>query len=248
MKRIIISGAIVATMTSANAANIIDGNPLYNPGQGHFYNILTPMQVNTNWDLFKITEQFGYGITDSVSLMIETSGSYDSSDHPEFGKWAWNDLAVGLNWELPKNGEQESEIYFRGEQMYRTKHNLETVAYNWTLGARMGRVTDKWTVAGVVELDYLNDDLPQNTFDSWAMTVGMQGQYIIDSSWNLVGGVMFDFDLFDKYYDGERLRVEFGVNYNLDATKYVGMYVAKDVVHSFEDAPMTLSLDFGIDF
>ena len=59
---------------------------------------------------------------------------------------------------------------------------------------------------------------------------------------------MFDFDLFDKYYDGERLRVELGLNYNLDATKYVGMYVAKDVVHSFDSAPMVFGLNFGIDF
>ena len=59
---------------------------------------------------------------------------------------------------------------------------------------------------------------------------------------------MFDFDLFDNYYDGERLMLEFGVNYNLDATKYLGVYAKKDLVHSFEHSPAVMGMVFGVVF
>ena len=113
---------------------------------------------------------------------------------------------------------------------------------------RVGRMTDSWTVAGVVELDYLNDDLPQDTFDAWAMTVGIQGQYIINDNWNWTTELMFDFDLFDKYYDGEQLRLKIGANYNLDESKYVGFYIGKDLVHSFKRSPAEVGVLFGITF
>jgi len=248
MKRIIISGAIIATMTSANAANIIDGNPLYHPAQGRFYNIFTPLEVNSEFDRFVMADEFGYGITDRLSAMVQTAGSYDSSDNPEFGKWSWNHLQVGLDWTVVNQGENHAEIYGRGMQVYDTRQHLETIAYNWTVGTRMGRVTDKWTVAGLVEIDYLNDDVDYKNSDAWAMTVGIQGQYIVDDKWNWVGELMFDFDLFDKYYDGEQLRLKVGANYNLGATKYIGFYVQKDLVHSFQHRPATIGVTFGADF
>lgn len=248
MKHIFISGAIIATVTSANAANIINGNPLYSPTQGRFYNLFTPIEVNSEFDRFVMADEFGYGITDSLVAMIQTTGSYDSSDNPEFGKWSWNHLQVGLDWTVLDDGQYQAEIYGRGMQVYDTRSRLETVAYNWTLGAQVGRVTEKWTVAGVVEVDYLNDDMPHDTFDAWAMTVGIQGQYIVNDKWNWVGELMFDFDLYDDYYNGEQLRLKGGLNYNLDATKYLGFYVAKDLVHSFKHAPATIGVVFGIDF
>jgi len=248
MKHIIISGAIIATMTSANAANIIDGNPLYHPAQGRFYNIFTPLEVNSEFDRFVMADEFGYGITDRLSAMVQTAGSYDSSDNPEFGKWSWNHLQVGLDWTVVNQGENHAEIYGRGMQVYDTRQHLETIAYNWTVGTRMGRVTDKWTVAGLVEIDYLNDDVDYKNSDAWAMTVGIQGQYIVDDKWNWVGELMFDFDLFDKYYDGEQLRLKVGANYNLGATKYIGFYVQKDLVHSFQHRPATIGVTFGADF
>lgn len=248
MKRIFIFGLLVGITTGATAGNVIDGNPFYNPAQGRFYNVWTPIELNTKFEKFVVTDELGYGVSDDFAIHIATSGSYDSSDNPEFGKWAWNDLEFGFDWNLWDCDGQNAELYGDVTQVYNTKNHLETVAYNWQFGARVGRMADNWTVAGVLELDYLNDDLPHDTFDAWAMTVGVMGQYLLDSSWNLVGELMFDFDLFDDYYDGERLRVKFGVNYNLDATKYIGAYVAKDVVHSFDDAPVYFSLDFGIDF
>ncbi len=249
MKKILfVPVATVLVATSASAANVINGNPFYSPAQGRFYNILTPIELNTKFEQFYMRDEFGYGITDGLTVSLSTSGSYDSSDDPEFGKWAWNNLQLGIDWSVLTQGEKRADIYASVTQVYNTKDSLETVAYNWTLGARVGRTTDFWTVAGVVELDYLKDDLPHFNRDAWAMTVGIQGQYLIDSSWNLVAELMFDFDLFDEYYDGEHLRLGFGINYNIDAFKYIGFYTEKDVVHSFERAPMAFKVQFGVDF
>ncbi len=249
MKKLIVSvGALFCFSVTANAANVINGNPLYRPAQGRFYNLFTPIEANSKFDRFVMADEFGYGVSDDFAISVATSGSYDSSDNPEFGKWAWNDLEFGFDWDLWHENEAHAEIYGDVKQVYNTKDNLQTIAYNWTAGARVGRMTNKWTVVGVVQVDYLNDDLPHDTFDAWAMTVGIQGQYILGEQWNLVGELMFDFDLFEEYYDGERLRLKVGANYNLDATKYIGVYAAKDLVHSFDAAPMVFGLNFGIDF
>lgn len=249
MKKIFVFSAVLFVFSSvANATNVINGNPLYNPARGRFYNIFTPVELNTKLERFVLSDELGYGVSDEFAIHVATSGSYDSSDHPEFGKWAWNDLEFGFDWDLWDEGEHHAEIYGDVKQIYNTRDNLQTVAYNWTVGARMGRMTDDWTVVGVVQVDYLNDDLPNDTFDAWAMTVGMQGQYILDNNWNFVANLMFDFDLFDNYYDGEQLRFGVGLNYNIDTTKYLGMYVEKDVVHSFERAPAKIGVVFGIDF
>lgn len=249
MKKVFVLSGVLGLVTfSANAANVINGNPFYNPAQGRFYNILTPVKFNSKLNQFVLADEFGYGVSDDFAIHIATSGSYDSSDNPQFGKWSWNDLEFGFDWNLWQENELVAEVYGDVKQVYNTKHTLETIAYNWTLGARVGRMTETWSLAGIVELDYLNDDLPQDIFDAWAMTVGMQGQYILNNKWNLVGELLFDFDLFDDYYDGERLRVGVGVNYNFDETKYLGLSVSKDMVHSFNSAPAYFSLNFGIDF
>lgn len=249
MKKIFVIGALVMMSGGVWAENVINGNPFYHPAQGRFYNVLTPVQMNSKFDRFVVRDEFGYGVTNNLAVMVSTSGSYDSSDNPEFGKWSWNDLEIGFDWALlhDETGNM-AEVYGRGMQIYDTKHHLETIAYNWTAGARVGRMTDSWSLAGVVQVDYLKDDVSHYDHDAWAMRVGMQGQYIIDSCWNFTGELMFDFDLFDDYYNGERLVLELGLNYNLDETKYIGVYTSKDLVHSFDSAPMAFGVQFGVEF
>ena len=61
-KMFLFSGVLVCLSGVANAGNIINGNPFYNPAQGRFYNILTPVQANSEFDRFVIADEFGYGI------------------------------------------------------------------------------------------------------------------------------------------------------------------------------------------
>ncbi len=248
MKNMFVIGALVLASGGAWAESVINGNPFYHPGAGDFYNVFTPIEFNTKFERFVMRDEFGYGITDNVSIMLSTSGSYDSGDEPEFGKWAWNDLEIGVDWSLYHQDDIIAEVYGRGKQLYDTKDGLETIAYNWTVGARVGRMTDKWTVAGVVQVDYIKDDLAHYNHDAWAMSVGLQGQYLIDSDWNIIAGLMFDYDLFDKYYDEEQLDFKLGLNYNFDNSKYLGVYLSKDVIRSFDDAPMYVGVNFGLEF
>lgn len=248
MKKIFVLLGMFGIVGAGHAANVINGGPFDGPLAGGFYNVWTPLEVNSKFERFVMSEDFEYGITDDFSISVSTSGSYDSSDNPQYGKWSWNNLDFGFDWDLWHENQLHAEVYGDVKQMYDTRENLQTIAYNWTAGARVGRMTDNWTVAGVVQVDYLNDDLPHDTFEAWAMTVGVQGQYIVNNRWNWVGELMFDFDLFDDYYDGEQLRLKIGANYNLDATKYVGVYAQKDLVHSFESSPAEIGIVFGVDF
>jgi hypothetical protein len=248
MNKLIVLSALAFVTGAANAGNIINDNVFYGPVKGRFYNIVTPVEFNTKFEQFYTYDEFGYGITDSLTVALKTMASYDSSNNPEFGKWAWNNLSLELDWSVLGQGEQRADIYARIQQLYNTKDGLETVAYNWTLGTHVGRMAENWTLAGIVELDYIKDDVSRYDSDAWAMTVGLFGQYLIDSSWSLIGKLDFDFDLYEKYYDEMRLMLELGANYNIDATKYIGLYISKDLVRDFEDAPMVFGGKFGIDF
>lgn len=248
MKKIFVLLGMFGIVGAGHAANVINGGPFDGPLAGGFYNVWTPLEVNSKFERFVMSEDFEYGITDDFSISVSTSGSYDSSDNPQYGKWSWNNLDFGFDWDLWHENQLHAEVYGDVKQMYDTRENLQTIAYNWTAGARVGRMTDNWTVAGVVQVDYLNDDVDYKNADALAMTVGVQGQYIVNKNWNWVGELMFDFDLFDDYYDGEQLRLKIGANYNLDATKYVGVYAQKDLVHSFESSPAEIGIVFGVDF
>ena len=249
MKRIFfISGALAIVSSMADADNIINGNPFYSPMKGRFYNVLTPIEFNTKFEQFYLRDEFGFGITDALTVSLSTVASYDSSDNPEFGKWAWNNLGLELDWSILGQGENQADIYVGVMQVYNTKHDLEAIEYDWKIGARVGRMTKKWTLAGVVEINYIKDDVSQYDKDAWAMTVGIQGQYLLNSHWNITGELDFDFDLYDVYYNEMRLVFELGVNYNISPTKYIGIYTSKDVTRDFDVAPMVFGGRFGIDF
>ena len=95
-KMFVLSGVLTMVSGVASAANVINGNPFYGPKQGRFYNLFTPIEMNSEFDKFVMADEFGYGITDQFTFHVATSGSYDSSDNPQFGKWAWNDLEFGF--------------------------------------------------------------------------------------------------------------------------------------------------------
>ena len=248
MNKFCVMGAVMFMSGAVYADVVINDNPFYGPQKGVFYNIITPIEFNTKFEQFYLRDEFGYGITDALTVSLSTVGSYDSSDRPEFGKWSWNDLMVGLDWSILEQGENQADLYASVKQVYDTKHDLETIGYNWTLGARVGRMTKNWTLAGIVELDYIKDDLPHHDKDAWAMTVGIEGQYVLNQKWSMIASVDFDFDLYDVYYDEMRLVLETGLNYNFGAMKYLGVYTSKDVTRNFDDAPMVFGGRFGVQF
>ena len=250
MKKIFLLSVLVSGIAqTANATHVFNGNPMYHPGRGRFYNVLSPIEFDTKFERFVVADEFGYGISDALTVLIQTSGSYDSSDSPEFGKWAWNDLGVGVEWAVDDSGNYHTEIFGGVTQNYDMRHDFDVAGYNWTLGTRVGRFFDDWTFAGVVRVDYLYGTNNPFNYDAWGMSVGMEGQYILNPQWNFVADLMFNFDLFDDYYDyAEQLVIDFGINYNFSDTKYIGARVSKDWAHSFYRAPMVFKFQFGSEF
>ena len=60
-------------VSGAHAANIIDGNPLYRPDEGRFYSVTSVGSHTKAVDEVGISEEFGYGITDRLAVVMETS-------------------------------------------------------------------------------------------------------------------------------------------------------------------------------
>ena len=95
------------------------------------------------------------------------------------------------------------------------------------------------------EYDYLN----AGAFD-WGVRglknyrLGVEGQYVFDANWNVVAKVTYEMpEWIDNFFTGK-----LGVNYNFDATKYLGVYVFQ-TLHDGEFADDTgLGLQFGIQF
>ena len=83
-------------------------------------------------------------------------------------------------------------------------------------------------------------------------TLGVDGQFVINDDWNLVAGVEYS-GLSDSWADNEgEWDGYFGVNYNIDSTKYIGAYVAGEMSHKTGDwkwhEGMGFGVKFGVDF
>ena len=60
MKKVfVLSGALVFVSGGAGTANIINGNPMYGPAKGRFYNLFTPVQANSEFNRFVMADEFG---------------------------------------------------------------------------------------------------------------------------------------------------------------------------------------------
>ena len=84
------------------------------------------------------------------------------------------------------------------------------------------------------------------------LRVGIDGQYVLCPAWNLVAGVEYTGFLDDAFDNAGRWNGQFGVNYNIDATKFVGAYISGEMAHytgdwEFEDG-FGFGFKFGVDF
>lgn len=248
MKKLALTSLLaVFAVSGANAANVISGNPLYRPDTGHFYSV-TSLDMDTDYENFALGEDFGYGISDKMSLFMNTTGSYDSSDTPILGKYSWNNFLLGMSYRYLDQNEWKADFYGKVKQDYNSKDTLETTWYNWTAGTKFGYVMSDWTVAGTVEMNYLTDDQESFDYDAWAMKFGLEGQYSMDSNWNMVAGLDYTANMDDTYVIGNPLIAKLGVNYNMDATKYVGIYATRDLKADSSDDTYGMGVKFGIDF
>lgn len=262
MKKIALTSLLaVFAAAGANAANVIDGNPLYMPTKGNFYSV-TDLYSHTEGTPYTLAEEFGYGVTNQLAIDVKTS----LSENRAFDRYSWDGLSLKATfraldrgaWKLDAYGEYAagaSSLVARvngngGALMYYPDADDETswfdkdaTSYTWTAGVRGGYTTARWTVAGHAAFSYLNSEtLNWGDKGTHMLTLGVDGQFVLDSHWNLVAGVEYVGITNDHFaYDGDEEpgKVKnaglwtgtFGVNYNIDATKFVGAYINGTMDH-----------------
>lgn len=254
MKKLALTSLLaVFAVSGANAANVINGDPLYRPNEGRFYSV-TSFESNTDFRDYVLGEEMGFGITDSVSVILNTSFSYDNPKNAE-SNTAWDYLSLGLSERYLNDGNWKGDIYGKVAQIYNTGHDFDTLRtdwYNWTVGTKFGYVaTDCWTLAGTIEANYFTDDQSGFDFDAWGMKVGIEGLYALGMNWNVVAGLDYNFRISNNntpWTLEQPMNAKMGVNYNLDSIMYFGAYVFKDVKSGFNEDPLGVGVKFGIDF
>lgn len=282
MKKIALTSLLaVMAVSGARAANIIDGNPLYMPGQNRFYSV-TDLYSHTgkvgdekqikNWTL---AEEFGYGILDNLAVNVRTA----MNEQQSFDDYGMGDLGLKVTFRALDMGAWKADVYgeygINGDSIFGHVKDpddktywfdKDLTEYSWMAGIRGGYTTSLFTVAGRVEFAYENtESFNWNDEGLHTWTFGLDGQFVINNDWNLVGTVEYKgvssetTEIYGAEVDVKnagRWFGEFGVNYNFDATKFVGLYINGSLNHHDGDAADEWGWDegfgfgakFGIDF
>ena len=258
MKKIALTSLLaVFAAAGANAANVIDGNPLYMPTKGNFYSetsLSSHSETTKDWTL---GEEFGYGITNKLAVAVSTDlyeGAEEAGDDEAFDKYGLGNVALKATfraldmgaWKVDAYGKYATEgatIFGHSDIADDTKwFDEDLINYSWTVGVRGGFATPVFTVAGHLEFVYSNtESFNWDDEGMHAWKLGVDGQYVIDRNWNLVAGVEYT-GVTDDYVYVDNVKVGkvknagtwtgmLGVNYNIDATKYVGAYVNAAMDH-----------------
>ena len=270
MKKIALTSLLaVFAAAGANAANVIDGNPLYMPKAGHFYSETAVDSHSEHTDSWMVTEEFGYGVTDKLAVSLST----DLFEEDGFDIYGWGHLGLNATFRALDRGAWKVDAfagYSAGTKIGESAlvvhvedaddtfwFDKEFINYMWTVGVRGGYTTSLWTVAGHASFNYAGSESfnwGDEGLHIW--TLGVDGQFVIDSNWNLVAGVEYTGLTDDGGENEGTWEGKFGVNYNIDATKYLGAYVSAELNHHEGDAHDSwgfsdgfgFGVKFGIDF
>ena len=240
MKKIALTSLLaMLAVSGAGAANVIDGNPIYMPKAGHFYSVTSVDTSSNNVDVFDFGEHLGYGIADWWTFEVGTSVTGDDW----FNSTQWNDLDINTTirfvdntnwkWDLMA-GYNVSPILASGGHhfLHGSFMGNEDTEYVWSYGLRAGYTSGALTIAGHAMTDYINTEMFNWRTKGWHMLrAGIDAQYVLSDEWNLVTGAEYQKSL--NLYNKElgEWTVTFGANYNIDETKFVGVYVSKDIQH-----------------
>ena len=263
MKKIALTSLLaVFAAAGANAANVIDGNPLYMPKAGHFYSETALDSHSETTDSWAISEEFGYGINDKLAVSVKT----DIFEMEGFDIYGWGALGLNATYRAYDKGAWKLDAYagyginpsFYGERTGALIFSddvdtywfeQDSIIYAWTLGVRGGYTTGNWTVAGHVAFNYMG----QESFNwgdegvhTWAL--GVDGQYVIDSDWNLVAGLEYTSMTDDGAHNAGAWDIKLGANYNIDANKYLGAYISAAMRHWTGDWEWADGFGFGVKF
>ena len=241
--------AVVAT-GAAHAANRIDGNPLYMPQKGHFYSETGLSSHTENAEDWALGEEFGYGLTNNIAVNVKTSVSEQGS----FDHASWDDMSFGLTARLFDMGAWKADVYggygvapiWGDHQPFLDE---DYTKYTWTIGVRGGYQTGRFTLAGHVDFNYTGGE--SFNWDEEGMHVwkaGADAQLVINGHWNLVAGAEYMGISDEGVKDAGTWTGMFGVNYNIDPTKFIGLYISDTASHKTGDWKIDDGIGFGVKF
>ncbi len=233
---------------------------------------------------YGITDKLAVSVKAGFAEMAEDEAL--GGDDEMFDRYGWTDLGVKATFRALDKGALKVDAYgaynagaiAQGAGGLAVHSDLaddtfwfdkDLTGYTWTAGVRGGYTTAQFTVAGHIAYEYLNaESFNWGDYGQHSWKFGVDGQFVINDMFNLVAGVEYTGVSNDKvatYTDVKSLAdVEnagrwtgtFGVNYNIDATKYVGAYVNGAMKHwkdngekgwEAEDG-FGFGVKFGIDF
>lgn len=264
MKKIALTSllaALVASGANAAAKNVLDGNPLYMPAKGHFVSETTvdsATYASRDWSL---GERFGWGITDRLAVAVETS----VSETALFSNFSWNEVAVDAAWRLIGDGAWKLDVVggYGVDSMRAYHHHFwdkDATIYAWNAGVRGGYVTKDWTLMAHANFIYANSESFNwgNDTDMWMnhiLNIGFGGHWQMNDFWSTVvtADYMKVMDRYGEPYNTGVWELTAGLNLNLDASKYVGIYVSKDIEHVAQGVwevqdGFGFGAKFGVDF
>lgn len=273
MKKIALTSLLaVFAAAGANAANTMDGNPLYMPAKGHFYSETALSSATTAANSVALSEEFGYGITDRIAVDVSTS----VAESNWFDGNAWNAMEFDVKYRLINDKAWKMDLVggFGFGPMWADHApflDKDTTLYTWTAGVRGGYVTEDWTLAAHANFLYRNtkafnwgdDDalhidaegVEGEYWKNHTLNLGVAGHWTMSDMWSTV--VSADYTkVLDHYGEVENhghWTIAAGLNMNIDDTKYVGAYITKDITHAdagvwnVEDG-FGFGVKFGIDF
>ena len=262
MKKLALTSLLaVFAVSGAHAANVIDGNPLYLPKAGHFYSV-TSLESHTEGTPWMLGEEFGYGVTDK--LAIEVSGDFEENKAFDYMSWdefslkaAYRALDMGA-WKMDLIGYYGLGDVWGDHQAFLDKDFTD---YMWVAGVRGGYTTPVWTIAGHAYFLYMNSESFNWNEDKGAQGIhaailGLDAQYVIDHNWSVLAGAEYTGILDKEWYGTPGFKVKnagswegtLGVNYNIDATKFVGAYIKGELDHSTGDWKREDGFGFGAKF
>ena len=267
MKKLALTSLLAMfAVSGAHAANVIDGNPLYMPKAGHFYSVSTLASHSENTDSWMLGEAFGYGIADNLAVEVGAS----LSEYDNFDVYGWQDLALNATFRAIDEGGFKADLFagYRAGSVniagddglgFMIAHvsdpsdtfwfDKDIINYTWTAGIRGGYVGNGWTVAGHFAYNYMNlESFNWGDEGLHQVQLGLDGQLVLDESWNLVAGVEYTGYTDDDVHNGGSWSGLFGVNYNIDATKYVGAYISGAMDHYTGDWEREDGFGFGFKF
>lgn len=270
MKKIALTSLVaVLAVSGANAANVIDGNPLYKPAEGHFYSVTNLGTNSYDSKTLGLGEEFGYGISDKLSI----AGFASLSETEAFENSDWNRLGASIAyrfyndgaWMFDVNGGMSvAGLYTDGKTAENGWFKEDNTFYSWVAGVNGGYTSNLGTIAGHANYMYLNSeafnwDEKADYEESHVLNLGVDAQIIVNNRWSLVGSA----DYFAHLGYGNWSKdlgiwdFMFGANYSISKTMFVGGYVEKVFDHrEVENAnrpwkaheDWTVGAKFGIDF